>query len=78
MWPIVHNTTVFSLLLTQIIAVGVFGLKESPVSAIFTILLVIFTLLFNEYCRQRFHPLFKSYSAQVFTFTFSSCKMSYW
>ncbi|OAY67944.1 CSC1-like protein RXW8 [Ananas comosus] len=39
MWPIVHNTTVFSLLLTQIIAVGVFGLKESPVSAIFTILL---------------------------------------
>ncbi|OAY78861.1 CSC1-like protein RXW8 [Ananas comosus] len=66
MWPIVHNTTVFSLLLTQIIAVGVFGLKESPVSAIFTILLVIFTLLFNEYCRQRFHPLFKSYSAQDF------------
>nr|CAD1841413.1 unnamed protein product [Ananas comosus var. bracteatus] len=66
MWPIVHNTTIFSLLLTQIIAIGVFGLKESPVSAIFTILLVIFTLLFNEYCRQRFHPLFKSYSAQDF------------
>ncbi|XP_072988245.1 CSC1-like protein RXW8 isoform X2 [Typha latifolia] len=64
MWPIVHNTTVFSLVLTQIIALGVFGLKESPVAAGFMIPLVILTLLFNEYCRKRFHPLFKSFSAQ--------------
>ncbi|MQL73103.1 hypothetical protein Taro_005469 [Colocasia esculenta] len=64
MWPIVHNTTIFSLVLAQIIAIGVFGLKESPVASGFTIPLVILTLLFNEYCRQRFHPIFKSLSAQ--------------
>ncbi|XP_057973970.1 CSC1-like protein RXW8 isoform X2 [Malania oleifera] len=64
-WPIVHNTTIFSLVLTQIIALGVFGLKRSPVASGFTIPLVIFTLLFNEYCRQRFHPIFKNNAAQV-------------
>lgn len=64
-WPIMHNTTIFSLVLAQIIALGVFGIKESPVSSASMIPLVILTLLFNEYCRQRFHPIFKSYSAQV-------------
>nr|XP_010943525.1 CSC1-like protein RXW8 isoform X2 [Elaeis guineensis] len=64
MWPTMHNTTVFSLVLAQIIALGVFGIKESSVAAGFTIVLVILTLLFNEYCRQRFHPIFESFSAQ--------------
>ncbi|KAA8528429.1 hypothetical protein F0562_035784 [Nyssa sinensis] len=64
-WPIVHNTTIFSLVLTQIIAMGVFGLKESTVASGFTIPLIIFTLLFNEYCRKRFHPIFKNNVAQV-------------
>ncbi|XP_020087237.1 CSC1-like protein RXW8 [Ananas comosus] len=63
-WPIVHNTTVFSLLLTQIIAIGVFGIKHSSVALAFTILLLIFTILFSEYCRQRFYPIFRSFSAQ--------------
>lgn len=66
-WPIVHNTTIFSLVLTQIIALGVFGIKESPVASGFTIPLVICTLLFNEYCRQRFFPIFKKDAAQVVT-----------
>ncbi|KAJ4781120.1 hypothetical protein LUZ62_065377 [Rhynchospora pubera] len=68
MWPIVHNTTIFSLVLTQLICLGVFSLKESPIAAGFTIPLILITLLFNEYCRKRFHPLFKSFSAQVITF----------
>ncbi|KAL5729015.1 CSC1-like protein rxw8 [Ranunculus cassubicifolius] len=63
-WPVAHNTTIFSLVLAQIIALGVFGLKRSPVASGFTIPLVILTLLFNEYCRQRFYPIFKSISAQ--------------
>ncbi|XVE95083.1 hypothetical protein REPUB_Repub02eG0065600 [Reevesia pubescens] len=64
-WPIVHNTTIFSLVLTQIIALGVFGIKRSPVASGFTIPLILFTLLFNEYCRQRFSPVFKMSPAQV-------------
>ncbi|KAF9613792.1 hypothetical protein IFM89_011516 [Coptis chinensis] len=63
-WPIVHNTTIFSLVLAQIIALGVFGVKHSPVASGFTIPLVLLTLLFNEYCRQRFYPIFKCISAQ--------------
>ncbi|XP_022849682.1 CSC1-like protein RXW8 isoform X1 [Olea europaea var. sylvestris] len=58
-WPIIHNTTIFSLVLTQIISLGVFGIKHSPIASSFTIPLIICTLLFNEYCRQRFHPIFK-------------------
>ncbi|KAL5558722.1 hypothetical protein UlMin_034933 [Ulmus minor] len=64
-WPIVHNTTIFSLVFMQIIALGVFGIRKSPVSSGFTIPLVICTILFNEYCRQRFHPIFKSHAAEV-------------
>lgn len=65
MWPIVHNTTIFSLVLTQMISLGVFGIKKSPVASGFTIPLIICTLLFNEYCRQRFFPIFKKNVAQV-------------
>ncbi|KAI4337096.1 hypothetical protein L6164_015550 [Bauhinia variegata] len=64
-WPIVHNTTVFSLVFTQVIALGVFGIKRSTVASGFTIPLIICTLLFHEYCRQRFLPVFKNSSAQM-------------
>lgn len=64
-WPIVHKTTIFSLVLTQIIAIGVFGIKRSPIASGFTFPLVICTLLFNEYCRQRFAPVFKRDAVQV-------------
>ncbi|CAA2989577.1 CSC1 RXW8 [Olea europaea subsp. europaea] len=64
-WPIIHNTTIFSLVLTQIIALGVFGIKRSPIASSFTIPLIICTLLFHEYCRQRFHPVFKKTPAKT-------------
>ncbi|XP_010553667.1 PREDICTED: CSC1-like protein RXW8 isoform X2 [Tarenaya hassleriana] len=64
-WPIFHSTTLFSLILTQIIALGFFGLKLSPVASGFTIPLILLTLLFSEYCRQRFLPIFKKHPAQV-------------
>uniref|UniRef100_A0A0D3HX31 CSC1/OSCA1-like 7TM region domain-containing protein n=1 Tax=Oryza barthii TaxID=65489 RepID=A0A0D3HX31_9ORYZ len=63
-WPIAHNAVIFSLVLTQIICLGVFGLKESPVAAGFTIPLIILTLLFNQYCRNRLLPLFRTTPAQ--------------
>ncbi|XP_066386224.1 CSC1-like protein RXW8 [Miscanthus floridulus] len=64
LWPIMHNTIVFSLVLTQVIAIGVFTIKHSPVAGGFTILLLIGTVLFNEYCRHRFTRIFDAYSAQ--------------
>ncbi|KAK0576270.1 hypothetical protein LWI29_014767 [Acer saccharum] len=65
MWPIVHNTTIFSVVMMQIIALGVFGLKRSPIASGFTIPLLIGTLLFNEYCRQRFSPAFQKVAAEI-------------
>ncbi|KAE9599966.1 hypothetical protein Lal_00046283 [Lupinus albus] len=64
-WPIAHNTTVFSLIVAQVIALGVFGLKRSTVASGFTIPLLIGTLLFHQYCRQRFLPVFRSNSAKI-------------
>lgn len=64
-WPIVHNATIFSMVLMQVIAMAVFGLKKSTVASSFVIPLIIMTLLFNEYCRQRFHPLFQQIPAQI-------------
>ncbi|PHU01258.1 CSC1-like protein RXW8 [Capsicum chinense] len=64
-WPIVHNTTIFSMVLMQIIALAVFGFKKSSSTSSFTIPLIICTLLFHAYCRQRFEPLFKDPPAQI-------------
>nr|XP_024930643.1 CSC1-like protein RXW8 isoform X3 [Ziziphus jujuba var. spinosa] len=64
-WPIVHNTTIFSLVFMQVIALGVFGLRKSPVASGFTIPLFIGTLLFYEYCRQRFLPIFRNHAAEI-------------
>ncbi|CDY27274.1 BnaC04g18540D [Brassica napus] len=64
-WPIFHNTTIFSLILTQIIALGFFGLKLSTVASGFTIPLILLTLLFSEYCRHKFAPIFHKHPAQV-------------
>uniref|UniRef100_A0A1J3K118 CSC1-like protein n=1 Tax=Noccaea caerulescens TaxID=107243 RepID=A0A1J3K118_NOCCA len=64
-WPVFHNTTIFSLILSQIIALGFFGLKLSTVASGFTIPLILLTLLFSEYCRQRFSPIFQKYPAEL-------------
>ncbi|KAF3444800.1 hypothetical protein FNV43_RR14493 [Rhamnella rubrinervis] len=63
-WPIVHNSMIFSLVLMHVIAIGMFGLKKLPLASSLTIPLPILTLLFNEYCRQRFLPIFKVYPVE--------------
>lgn len=63
-WPIVHDSTIFSLVLMHIIAIGVFGLKKLALASALTIPLPILTLLFNEYCRKRFLPIFRAYPAE--------------
>uniref|UniRef100_A0A0D9ZBG7 CSC1/OSCA1-like 7TM region domain-containing protein n=1 Tax=Oryza glumipatula TaxID=40148 RepID=A0A0D9ZBG7_9ORYZ len=47
-WPIAHYTTIFSIVLTQIICLGVFGLKESPAS-------LIAAIVFGHYSRLSLH-----------------------
>ncbi|XP_057531633.1 CSC1-like protein RXW8 isoform X2 [Amaranthus tricolor] len=64
-WPIVQNSTIFSLVLAQIMAIGVFVSKKSTVCLGFTIPLAICTLLFHEFCRRRFLPVFWNIAAEV-------------
>ncbi|KAL3723338.1 hypothetical protein ACJRO7_035514 [Eucalyptus globulus] len=63
-WPIVHNSTIFSLVLMHIIAIGIFGLKNLPLASGLMVPLPVLTLLFNQYCQKRFLPLFKAYPAE--------------
>ncbi|KAK7407395.1 hypothetical protein VNO78_09282 [Psophocarpus tetragonolobus] len=63
-WPIVHNSMIFSLVLMHIIAVGIFALKKLSMASTLTIPLPVLTLLFNEYCRKRFLPIFVAYPAE--------------
>ncbi|WVZ90993.1 hypothetical protein U9M48_037227 [Paspalum notatum var. saurae] len=63
-WPIVHSTTIFSLVVLHIIAIGVFGLKKLPLAASLLLPLPVLTLLFNEFCRNRFWPIFDAYSTE--------------
>ncbi|KAH9740204.1 CSC1-like protein HYP1 [Citrus sinensis] len=63
-WPIVHNSTIFSLLLMHVIAIGIFGLKKLPLASSLVIPLPVLTLLFNEYCRKRFLPIFEAYPTE--------------
>lgn len=65
-WPIVHNSTIFSLVLMHAIAVGIFTLKKLSLASTLIFPLPVLTLLFNEYCRKRFLPNFIAYSAEVF------------
>lgn len=64
-WPVVHNCVIFSLILMQAIAVGIFALKKLALASSLTIPLPILTLIFDEYCRKRFLPMFDTYSAEV-------------
>ncbi|VFQ91951.1 unnamed protein product [Cuscuta campestris] len=63
-WPIVHDSTIFSLILMHLIAIGIFGLKKLSLASSLTIPLPILTLIFNSYCRRRFLPIFMAYSAE--------------
>eukprot|EP00262_Sarcandra_glabra_P013895 TRINITY_DN3939_c0_g1_i1.p1 TRINITY_DN3939_c0_g1~~TRINITY_DN3939_c0_g1_i1.p1 ORF type:complete len:718 (+),score=77.48 TRINITY_DN3939_c0_g1_i1:103-2256(+) len=63
-WPTVHNSTIFSLILMQLIAVGIFGLKKLPLASTLTVPLPVLTFLFNDYCRKRFLPIFQTYAME--------------
>ncbi|CAN8239047.1 unnamed protein product [Cochlearia groenlandica] len=66
-WPMIHYTMIFSLVLMQAIAIGLFALKKMELATYLLVPLPIFTLLFNEFCRKRFMPIFNAYPAEVLT-----------
>lgn len=65
-WPYIHLYILIAIILMQITMIGLFGLKAKPAASISTIPLLLFTLMFNEYCKKRFLPSFHHYSIQVY------------
>ncbi|CAL5092725.1 unnamed protein product [Urochloa decumbens] len=63
-WPVVHNTTIFSLLVMHLISIGVFGIKKLPLASSLLLPLPVLTLLFNGFCWNRFLPIFEAYSTE--------------
>ncbi|KAJ9545372.1 hypothetical protein OSB04_025079 [Centaurea solstitialis] len=63
-WPIAHNAMIFSLIVMQGVAAIIFGMKDFGTASTFTFILIIFTTLFNVFCRHKFLPLFKNNAAQ--------------
>ncbi|CAA0837928.1 CSC1-like protein [Striga hermonthica] len=57
-WPYIHHYILVAIVIMQITMIGLFGLKSKPAASISTIPLLVFTLLFNEYCKARFLPTF--------------------
>ncbi|EPS65452.1 hypothetical protein M569_09324, partial [Genlisea aurea] len=57
-WPYIHHYILTSIVIMQITTIGIFGLKSKPAAAVAIVPLLVFTLLFNEYCKTRFLPTF--------------------
>ncbi|XP_040992900.1 CSC1-like protein At3g54510 isoform X3 [Juglans microcarpa x Juglans regia] len=68
-WPYIHLYIVIAIILMQITMIGLFGLKSKPAASILTIPLLLFTLMFNEYCKKRFLPTFHHYPVQAAAIT---------
>lgn len=64
-WPFIHGQIIFGLFVMQITMLGLFGVKDLPKASSACIPLPIITLLFNEFCKERFLPVFERYSLQV-------------
>ncbi|KAH1064403.1 hypothetical protein J1N35_029390 [Gossypium stocksii] len=63
-WPFIHHYIIVAIILMQITMIGLFGLKSKPAASVSTIPLLLLTIMFNEYCKIRFLPAFRSDSIQ--------------
>ncbi|XP_073040792.1 CSC1-like protein At3g54510 isoform X2 [Primulina eburnea] len=63
-WPYIHHYIIIAIAIMQITMIGLFGLKSKPAASFATIPLLLFTLLFNEYCKIRFFPTFCHWSVK--------------
>ncbi|KAL1213848.1 CSC1-like protein [Cardamine amara subsp. amara] len=60
-WPHVHGRIIASLLISQLLLMGLLASKEAADSTPLLIILPILTLSFHKYCKHRFEPAFRQY-----------------
>lgn len=60
-WPHVHSRIIASLLISQLLLLGLLSTKKAANSTPFLVVLPILTLAFHKYCKSRFEPAFRKY-----------------
>ncbi|CAF1930773.1 unnamed protein product [Brassica oleracea var. botrytis] len=60
-WPHVHGRIIASLLISQLLLMGLLTSKKAANSTPLLIILPILTLSFHKYCKHRFEPAFGKY-----------------
>ncbi|GJS66901.1 CSC1-like protein RXW8 [Tanacetum coccineum] len=63
-WPVAHNAAIFALIVMQSVASIIFSMKKFTTASTMAFILIIFTSLFNLYCRHKFLPLFTNKAVQ--------------
>lgn len=64
-WPHVHSRIIASLLISQLLLLGLLGTKKAAYSTPLLIFLPVLTLWFHSYCKSRFEPAFRKYPLEV-------------
>ncbi|KAG8375158.1 hypothetical protein BUALT_Bualt10G0071300 [Buddleja alternifolia] len=60
-WPHVHGRIIASLLISQLLLLGLLSTKEAANSTPLLVVLPVLTLTFHKYCKNRFGPAFRKY-----------------
>ncbi|XP_024964432.1 CSC1-like protein At1g32090 [Cynara cardunculus var. scolymus] len=60
-WPHVHSRIIASLLISQLLLLGLLSTKKAANSTPLLVALPILTLTFHKYCKNRFEPAFREY-----------------
>lgn len=64
-WPHVHSRIIASLLISQLLLMGLLSTKEAASSTPLLVVLPVFTLAFHKYCKRRFEPAFRNHPLEV-------------
>ncbi|XVE57342.1 hypothetical protein DITRI_Ditri04bG0083400 [Diplodiscus trichospermus] len=60
-WPHVHSRIIASLVISQLLLMGLLSTKKAANSTPLLVILPILTLSFHKYCKNRFEPAFRKY-----------------
>ncbi|KAK6782902.1 hypothetical protein RDI58_020698 [Solanum bulbocastanum] len=60
-WPHVHRRIIASLVISQLLLMGLLSTKKAAKSTPFLVVLPVLTLTFHKYCKSRFEPAFRKY-----------------
>ncbi|KAG5013644.1 hypothetical protein JHK86_025905 [Glycine max] len=60
-WPLVHCRIIASLLISQLLLLGLLSTKKAAKSTPLLVILPILTFAFHKFCQRRFEPAFRKY-----------------